>query len=59
MENKYVSESELEKKFINKLKIEGYEYIKLNNETDVKTNFRNQIFNHNKNELNNKPLTDR
>ncbi len=59
MENKYVSESELEKKFINKLKIEGYEYIKLNNEEDIKNNFRNQIFNHNKNELNNKPLTDK
>ncbi|GAA6238448.1 MAG: type I restriction endonuclease subunit R [Spiroplasma phoeniceum] len=59
MENKYISESELEKKFINNLKIEGYEYIKLNNEEDIKTNFRNQIFNHNKNELNNKPLTDK
>ncbi|WP_426605888.1 type I restriction endonuclease [Spiroplasma endosymbiont of Glossina fuscipes fuscipes] len=56
MENKYISESELEKKFINNLKIEGYEYIKLNNEEDIKTNFRNQIFNHNKNELNNKPF---
>ncbi|WFG98471.1 type I restriction endonuclease [Spiroplasma citri] len=59
MENKCISESELEKKLINNLKIEGYEYIKLNNEEDIKINFRNQIFNHNKNELNNKPLTDK
>jgi len=53
-ETSYQSESELEQKLIEDLQKQGYEYVKIKNETDLKNNLRKQI-----ERLNNIEFTER
>lgn len=52
------SESMLEEKFIKQLQSMGYERIKIKNEKQLNSNFKQQLEKLNKKELNGKPLTD-
>lgn len=56
---RYQSEAQLEKNLIEKLKNQDFEYIKINNEKDLKNNFRNELYLHNKANLNGEPFTDK
>ncbi|WP_343009576.1 type I restriction endonuclease subunit R [Clostridium celatum] len=55
----YQSEYELEEQLIRQLELQGYSKIKINNEDDLKSNFRNILFEYNKEKLNNIPFTDK
>lgn len=55
----YQSEYELEEQLIRQLELQGYSKIKINNEDDLKSNFRNILFEYNKKKLNNIPFTDK
>lgn len=52
------SEFELEKKLINQLISLGYKLVKVSNQEELKENFRNQLFEHNKEKLLNVPFSD-
>ena len=52
------SEAMLEEKFIEQLQDMGYERIKIKNEEQLNTNFKQQLEKLNKKELNGQPLTD-
>ena len=56
---RYQSEAQLEKNLIEQLKNQDFEYIKINNEEDLKNNFRNELYLHNKAKLNGEPFTDK
>ena len=56
---RYQSEAQLEKNLIEQLKNQNFEYIKINNEKDLKNNFRNELYLHNKAKLNGEPFTDK
>lgn len=56
---RYQSEAQLEKNLIEQLKNQDFEYIKINNEKDLKNNFRNELYLHNKAKLNGEPFTDK
>lgn len=55
----YQSEYELEKLLIKQLETQGYTKVSINNEEDLKANFRNMLFEYNKEKLNNIPFTDK
>ena len=55
----YQSEYELEEQLIEQLVKQGYEKVKIDDEDMLKENFREMIFKHNKEKLNNVPLTDK
>lgn len=55
----YQSEYELEKLLIKQLETQGYTKVSINNEEDLKANFRNVLFEYNKEKLNNIPFTDK
>lgn len=55
----YQSEYELEKLLIKQLETQGYTKVSINNEEDLKVNFRNMLFEYNKEKLNNIPFTDK
>lgn len=55
----YQSEYELEELLIKQLETQGYTKVSIKNEEDLKANFRNMLFEYNKEKLNNIPFTDK
>ncbi len=55
----YESETHLENRMIDQLVKQGYEYVQINDVTDLENNFRKQLNIHNKVDLNGKDLSDR
>ncbi len=55
----YQSEAELEKLLIEQLKEQGYERVKISDESDLKANFREKLFEYNKEKLDNKNFSDK
>lgn len=55
----YQSEAELEKKLVKQLEVNGYEKIGILDEEQLLKNFRDQLFEFNKDKLNNQPFTDK
>lgn len=55
----YQSEYELEELLIKQLETQGYTKVSINNEEDLKANFRNMLFEYNKEKLNNIHFTDK
>ena len=55
----YESESKLENKLIEQLEKQGYKKVQIDNVTDLERNFREQINKHNKDRLDEKPLSDK
>lgn len=55
----YQSEAKLEENLIKQLINQGFDFVKTNNEDELKQNFRNKLFEHNKSKLNNEPFTDK
>lgn len=55
----YQSEYELEELLIKQLETQGYTKVSIKNEEDLKSNFRNMLFEYNKEKLNNIPFTDK
>lgn len=55
----YQSEKELEELLIKQLEKQGYNKVSINNEDELKENFRQMLFEHNKEKLNNIPFTDK
>lgn len=55
----YQSEAQLEENLIKQLVNQGFNRVKISDEEELKSNFRNELFQHNKSKLNNEPLTDK
>ncbi|WP_217077681.1 type I restriction endonuclease subunit R [Clostridium baratii] len=55
----YQSEKELEDLLIKQLEKQGYNRVSINNEEELKENFREMIFKHNREKLQDTPLTDK
>lgn len=55
----YQSEAQLEDNLIKQLAKQGFNKVKIANEEELKNNFRNELFEHNKSKLNNQPFTDK
>lgn len=55
----YESEAVLEEKMINQLKRQGYSFVTINNEEELLENFRKQVYLHNEEVLEHKPLSDK
>ena len=55
----YQSEAQLEENLIKQLVNQGFNKVKIANEQELKNNFRNELFEHNKSKLNNEPFTDK
>ncbi|MBM6838893.1 type I restriction endonuclease subunit R, partial [Clostridium saudiense] len=55
----YQSEHELELQFIKQLETQGYEKVSIADEDALKANFREMLFEFNKEKLNNVPFTDK
>ena len=55
----YQSEAELESNLVKQLESQGFNKVKISDEEELKSNFRNELFQHNKSKLNNEPLTDK
>ena len=55
----YQSEHELEELLIRQLVAQGYDRVGIRDEEDLKANFRDKLFEFNKDKLNGKPLTDK
>ena len=55
----YESESKLEDRMIDQLRKQGYQYIEINDVTELERNFREQVNLHNRGELNFKDLSDK
>ena len=55
----YQSEAQLEENLINQLVNQGFHRVIISNEEQLKANFRNELFEHNKPKLNNEPFTDK
>lgn len=55
----YQSEAQLEENLIKQLVNQGFNRVKISDEEELKNNFRNELFEHNKAKLNNKPFTDK
>ena len=55
----YQSEAQLEKNLIKQLENQGFSIVTINNEDELKNNFRKQLFEYNKSKLNNEPFTDK
>lgn len=55
----YQSESQLEENLIKQLVNQGFNRVTITDEEQLKNNFRNELFEHNKAKLNNEPFTDK
>lgn len=55
----YQSEAELEKQLCYQFENQGYDVVEINNEDDLKANFREQLNLHNESNLDGVPLTDK
>lgn len=55
----YQSEAELEKNLVKQLEVNGYQKIAISDEEQLLQNFRDQLFEFNKDKLNNQPFTDK
>ena len=55
----YQSEYELEMQLIKQLETQGYIKVSIDDEDELKANFRKMLFEHNKEKLNNTPFTDK
>ena len=55
----YQSEAQLEENLIKQLVNQGFNRVRISDEEELKSNFRNELFQHNKSKLNNEPLTDK
>lgn len=55
----YQSEAELESNLVKQLESQGFNKVKISNEEELKNNFRNELYEHNKAKLNNEPFTDK
>lgn len=55
----YQSESELESNLVKQLINQGFNKVKISDEEELKNNFRNELYEHNKVKLNNEPFTDK
>lgn len=55
----YQSEAQLEENLIKQLVNQGFNRITISDEDQLKNNFRNELFEHNKAKLNNEPFTDK
>lgn len=55
----YQSEAQLEDNLIKQLVNQGFNKVKISDEEELKNNFRNELFEHNKSKLNNQPFTDK
>src|SRR5574344_566839 len=56
---KYESESKLEDRMIDQLRKQGYQYVEINDVTELERNFREQVNLHNRGELKFKDLSDK
>lgn len=55
----YQSEAELESNLVKQLESQGFNKVKISDEEELKNNFRNELYEHNKAKLNNEPFTDK
>ena len=55
----YQSEAELESNLVKQLVNQGFNKVKISDEEELKNNFRNELYEHNKVKLNNEPFTDK
>ncbi|GAA0103195.1 type I restriction endonuclease subunit R [Paraclostridium bifermentans] len=55
----YQSEAELESNLVKQLINQGFNKVKISDEEELKNNFRNELYEHNKVKLNNEPFTDK
>ncbi|MGL5713920.1 MAG: type I restriction endonuclease, partial [Paraclostridium sp.] len=55
----YQSEAELESNLLKQLENQGFNRVNISDEDDLRNNFRNELFEHNKSKLNNEPFTDK
>ena len=55
----YQSEAQLEENLIKQLVNQGFNRVIISDEEQLKNNFRNELFEHNKAKLNNEPFTDK
>lgn len=55
----YQSEAQLEENLIKQLVNQGFNRVTITDEEQLKNNFRNELFEHNKAKLNNEPFTDK
>ncbi|RDY22923.1 type I restriction endonuclease subunit R [Romboutsia maritimum] len=55
----YQSEAQLEENLIKQLVNQGFNFVTIADEEQLKNNFRNELFQHNKAKLNNEPFTDK
>lgn len=55
----YQSEAELETNLVKQLESQGFNKVKISDEEELKNNFRNELYEHNKAKLNNEPFTDK
>lgn len=55
----YQSEAQLEENLIKQLVNQGFNRVNISDEEQLKNNFRNELFQHNKVKLNNEPFTDK
>lgn len=55
----YQSEAELESNLVKQLESQGFNKVKINNEEELKNNFRNELYLHNKAKLNGESFTDK
>ena len=55
----YESESKLEDRMIDQLRKQGYQYVEINDVTELERNFREQVNLHNRGELKFKDLSDK
>lgn len=55
----YQSEAQLEENLIKQLVNQGFDRVNISDEEELKSNFRNELFQNNKSKLNNEPLTDK
>lgn len=55
----YQSEAELESNLVKQLENQGFNKVKISDEEELKDNFRNELYEHNKVKLNNEPFTDK
>lgn len=55
----YQREAELESNLVKQLESQGFNKVRINDEEELKNNFRNELYLHNKAKLNGEPFTDK
>lgn len=55
----YQSEAELESNLVKQLESQGFNKVKISDEEELKNNFKNELYEHNKTKLNKEPFTDK